>query len=61
MITNSKYKQMAVILKAMSHSTRLFILDALKEKEHCVCELQELIGSDMSTVSKHLSILKNAG
>lgn len=56
-----KYEQMAVVMKAMAHPTRLFILDKLHEKEHCVCELQELIGADMSTVSKHLSVLKNAG
>ncbi len=52
---------MSVVMKAMAHPTRLFILDKLKEKEYCVCELQELIGADMSTVSKHLSVLKNAG
>lgn len=56
-----KYEYMTRIMKAMGHSTRLFILDRLNEKEHCVCELQELIGVDMSTVSKHLSILKNVG
>ncbi len=61
MINDSKYEQMAVVMKAMAHPTRLFILDRLNEKEHCVCELQELIGADMSTVSKHLSVLKNAG
>jgi ArsR family transcriptional regulator len=61
MTDNAKYDQMAVIMKAMAHPTRLFILDKLSEKEHCVCELQELIGADMSTVSKHLSVLKNAG
>lgn len=61
MINDSKYEQMAVVMKAMAHPTRLFILDKLNEKEHCVCELQELIGADMSTVSKHLSVLKNAG
>jgi len=61
MVTNSKYKQMAVIMKAMAHPTRLFILDKLNEKELCVCELQELIGADMSTVSKHLSVLRQAG
>lgn len=56
-----KYEQMTVVMKAMAHPTRLYILDKLNEKEHCVCELQELIGADMSTVSKHLSVLKNAG
>lgn len=57
----TKYTAMALIMKAMAHPTRLFILDKLNEKEHCVCELQELIGSDMSTVSRHLSVLRNAG
>ncbi len=61
MINDTKYEQMAQTMKAMAHPTRLFILDKLHEKEHCVCELQELIGIDMSTVSKHLSVLKNAG
>jgi ArsR family transcriptional regulator len=51
---------MAIVMKAMAHPTRLFILDMLKQKEHCVCELQELIHSDMSTVSKHLSVLRHA-
>lgn len=56
-----KYEAMAVIMKAMAHPTRLLILDKLNEKEHCVCELQELVGADMSTVSRHLSVLRNAG
>lgn len=58
---DNKYEAMTVIMKAMAHPTRLFILDKLNEREHCVCELQELIGIDMSTVSKHLSVLRNAG
>lgn len=61
MVNYDKYSQMATVMKAMAHPTRLFILEMLKEKEHCVCELQELIHSDMSTVSKHLSVLRNAG
>jgi ArsR family transcriptional regulator, arsenate/arsenite/antimonite-responsive transcriptional repressor len=56
-----KYENMAITMKAMAHPTRLFILDKLNEREHCVCELQEMIGADMSTVSKHLAVLKNAG
>lgn len=58
---NQIYETRAKILKAMAHPTRLFIIDKLKEKEHCVCELTELIGADMSTVSKHLSVMKSAG
>ena len=51
----------ANILKAMGHPSRLFIIEKLAEKSHYVCELTEMVGADTSTVSKHLSILKNAG
>jgi len=59
--TQAKFEAMATIIKAMAHPTRLLIIDALSRKEHCVCELTEMVGADTSTVSKHLSILKNAG
>ena len=51
----------AGILKALAHSSRIYIVDKLAEKPYCVCELTEMIGADTSTVSKHLSVLKNAG
>ena len=51
----------AAILKALAHPTRLFIVEELGRGERCVCELQEMIGADISTVSKHLARLKNAG
>ena len=51
----------ANILKAMGHPSRLAFLEALADGERCVCELQEMVGADMSTVSRHLSVLKNAG
>jgi len=51
----------ARVLKAMAHPTRLFIIEELEKAERCVCELTELIGADVSTVSKHLSVLKQAG
>jgi ArsR family transcriptional regulator len=59
--TQKKYEARAKIIKAMAHPTRLFILDELNKSELCVCELTEMVGADMSTVSKHLSLLKNAG
>ena len=51
----------AVILKALAHPSRLLIVEKLAEKSYCVCELTAMIGADTSTVSKHLSILRNAG
>lgn len=55
------YAFQASVLKAMAHPTRLLILNSLKKQETCVCELRELVGDDISTVSKHLLVLKNAG
>ena len=55
------YGLRAEIVKAMAHPTRLFIMDKLLEREHCVNELREMIGDDLSTISKHLSVLRKAG
>ena len=51
----------ANIFKALGHISRLGMVKALMDGEKCVCELQSLVGSDLSTISKHLSVLKNAG
>ena len=51
----------AEVFKALGHPTRLFIARKLRDAPHCVCELTELVGADTSTVSKHLSVLRNAG
>jgi len=59
--TRHQYEIRAQIVKAMAHPTRLFIVDELSRKEKCVRELTRMIGADMSTVSRHLSILKKAG
>ncbi|UCC45338.1 MAG: winged helix-turn-helix transcriptional regulator [Candidatus Zixiibacteriota bacterium] len=56
-----KFEARAWIIKALAHPTRLFIVDELSRGERCVCELRDMIGADISTVSKHLSILKQAG
>jgi DNA-binding transcriptional ArsR family regulator len=60
--TRAKFEARAAVIKAMAHPTRLFIVDQLSQvEEKCVRELTEMIGADMSTVSKHLSTLKAAG
>ena len=51
----------AKILKALAHPSRIFIVEKIKNKPYCVCELAKMIEIDQSTTSKHLSILKNAG
>ena len=58
----AKYEARARIIKAMAHPARLMIVDELSShQERCVCELTELVGADMSTVSRHLAQLKAAG
>jgi DNA-binding transcriptional ArsR family regulator len=51
----------AQVIKALAHPSRLLIAEALLDGEQCVCDLQELVGADMSTVSKHLSLMRSAG
>jgi ArsR family transcriptional regulator len=51
----------AGVLKALAHPTRLFIVEVLSDQLHCVNDLTEMIGADVSTVSKHLSVLSQAG
>ncbi len=51
----------ANVMKALGHPTRLFIVEELAKTELCVAELTDLVGADMSTVSRHLSVLKAAG
>ena len=57
----SQMEGRARVMKALAHPTRLFIVDELSRGERCVCELTAMIGADVSTVSKHLSVLKGAG
>lgn len=49
------------VLKALAHPTRLFLVDELSSGERCVCDLTAMIGDDISTVSKHLGVLREAG
>lgn len=59
--TKAAYEARANIIKAMGHPTRLYIVDVLSRGKRCVRELTDAIAADMSTVSKHLSILKSVG
>lgn len=58
----TKYETRAKVLKALAHPTRLKLVDVLSQHDEvCVCDLTDAIGSDMSTVSRHLAQLRNAG
>ncbi len=55
------YNAKAKILKALAHPTRLYMVEELAKGERCVCEFVTNIDADFSTISKHLSVLKQAG
>lgn len=56
-----RYATRVRVLKALAHPTRLFLVEVLAEGEQCVCDLTARIGDDISTVSKHLTQLREAG
>ena len=53
--------QRAEIIKALAHPSRVLIAESLLDGERCVCELREIVGGDLSTVSKHLTLMRRAG
>ena len=55
------FEKQAEIAKAISHPLRIAIVDFLRDGEQCVCDIAESIGSERSNVSRHLSVMVNAG
>jgi ArsR family transcriptional regulator len=49
------------VLKALGHPTRLLIAEELGRGERCVCEFVDMAGADYSTISRHLTVMKQAG
>lgn len=56
-----RYEARAEVIKALAHPVRLLMVDELGKGEKCVCELTEKSGLDISTISRHLLLLRNAG
>ena len=59
--TLTRFTARAAVLKALAHPARLFMVDELSRGERCVRDLEALVGSDISTVSKHLTVLRSVG
>ena len=55
------FRMQARVLKALANTSRLKIVDRLSRGECSVGELTELVGSDRTTVSKHLAVLRAHG
>jgi DNA-binding transcriptional ArsR family regulator len=61
MVNRNIFTRQAKMLKALAHESRLMIVDRLSRGECSVGDLRELIGGDLSTVSKHLALLRAHG
>ena len=53
--------KISAIFKALADDTRLRILNLLRQREICVCEIVDVLGLCQSKVSRHLATLKHAG
>lgn len=49
------------VFKALSHPARVTIVRELSNGERCVCDLVKEVGLGWSTVSRHLSVMREAG
>ena len=49
------------VFKALGNESRVTIVRRLLNDEQCVCDLVEAVGLSWSTVSRHLSVLREAG
>ena len=54
-------RELIHVLKAVADKNRVRILKMLEKKPMCCCEMAAVLGITQPSVSKHLSILKNAG
>ena len=58
----SAMTQTVKILSALAEPTRLEAVRLIWDgREHCVCELMEALNKGQSTMSRHMTALKNAG
>jgi len=55
------FEKQAEVAKAIAHPLRIAVVNFLKDGEQCVCDIAEHIGSERSNVSRHLSVMLNAG
>ena len=55
------FEKQAEIAKAIAHPVRVAVLEFVKNGEQCVCDIADFVGTERSNLSKHLSVMVNAG
>ncbi len=54
-------RDLTLFFAALSDQTRLRLLNLMKNKEICVCYLQDVLNTNQPKISRHLAYLKRAG
>jgi len=55
------FEHQAEVIKAVAHPVRIAIVDFLKDREQCVCDIVTHVGAQRSNVSRHLAVMVNVG
>jgi ArsR family transcriptional regulator len=50
----------AELLKALAQTTRLRILELLRDGEKCICEICPAIDGEQSNISRHISVMQKS-
>ena len=54
-------RELVKVFKAIADKNRIRILKMLQHKKMCVCELAAVLGISQPSVSRHLSLMRDAG
>lgn len=54
-------RDIALFFAALSDQTRLRLLSLMRDREICVCYLQEVLKTNQPKISRHLAYLRKAG
>lgn len=55
-----KYETEIKIMKALTHPTRIAILEILRNGEQCVCHMEAILGLRQAYISQQLMVLREA-
>ena len=61
LVKDSRFDDLIKFLNALANKKRLIIINILREKDRCVCELEAVLDESQPSISHHLKILENAG
>lgn len=59
--THTRTERVLSLLQALADEKRLAVVERLRKGEHCVCDLQDVVGASQSLLSHHLRVLREAG